>query len=236
MTTDGTPCCSRRAATRSAARKLASGSLMAWSLAGDRLQPGEPLAHGKRSLDALLDGHPSDTLDLCAQGRLRTLTAAGSVVLRFRFWHRPSLDHTLVVGKPDGLSVSHAMPAPETLKFFGILSALPKVSLLAASASPEASTKKVVGDFSPPTARSGLKSPTTLPGPPGPGSSHSSRGNRHFQTGEHAGGGASRDDDGDRVRGGSVFDDAHAGSGGSGIRTDGEDGGPGHKIGAGLYG
>ncbi len=110
----------------------------------------------------------------------------------------------------DSVSVSHAMPAPETLRFFGGLSALPKVSLPAANACPEASTKKVVGDFSPPTARSGLKSPTTLPGPPGLGSSHSSRGNRHFQTGEHAGGGASRDGDGDRVRACAIFRNAHA--------------------------
>src|SRR5688572_24136515 len=63
-----------------------------------------------------------------------------------------------------------------------------------------------------------------------------SRSDRHLQAGENARGAALRDDDGDRVRGGSVVDDADTGTGCCGVGTDGKNSGPRYEISAGFDG
>jgi len=57
--------------------------------------------HRKRCLDALLDGHPSDTLDFRTQGRVRAAAAAGLMALWFWLRHRISVSANGRLASPD---------------------------------------------------------------------------------------------------------------------------------------
>ena len=60
-------------------------------LLGCLFDPGEPLPHGKRRLDAFLNRHPADPIDLCPQRGLRAGAAAGTVLFWTGRLHSPNL-------------------------------------------------------------------------------------------------------------------------------------------------
>jgi len=65
------------------------------------MEPREPLAHGKRCLDALFDGHRSDTLNFSAQCRVGAPAATGTMSWWFCLLHRDSMFHQQALGKPE---------------------------------------------------------------------------------------------------------------------------------------